>query len=120
MMRIVLIFILLQRRVGGTACRCAVGRIAISQRVRGRCNLNPAVIERSIGVRWRGGGITAAAEVVYMIRGWFAIAVLWPWWRSKNGRSRNFLYLETFVRGDSRGIALPMYLEVPNQYILPR
>ena len=44
-------FYLLHGGVNRTACRCAVGRIAIS-RVRGRCNLNPAVIERSIGVRW--------------------------------------------------------------------
>ncbi len=105
-MCIMLIFVLLCGGVGRTACRCAVGKNAISQRIRGCCNLNPAVIERSIGVRWRGGSITAAAEVVYMIWGWYAIAVLSPWCRSENGRSRHVLYLERFVRGVSGGIAL--------------
>ena len=59
---------------------------AISQRVERFCNLNLAVIQRSIGARWRTGGITAAAEVVYMIvRGWFAIALLWPGSEEKHG-----------------------------------
>ncbi len=87
-MCIIFVFVLLQRGVGRSPCRCAVGRIAISQWIRWSLDLNPAVDDRSICNRWRGGGITATAEVVYMIWGWFAIAVLSPWCRSENGRSR--------------------------------
>ena len=50
--------------VGCCVMRCVFGGW---RKGGGRRNLNPAVIERSIGARWRTGGITEAAEAVYVI-----------------------------------------------------